>query len=157
MIVSLEAISLSALVMISQNRADEKGQVLADSEWRKVQAEERQNGQLPGLPNQGLALTRAIHAMAAARTVADPADPVPPTGTRPASILPVASRWAAGTSAPTRETAERRTPAATTMKSAAKAACRSVVPVELCWWPRGRGLSRRSPEARSRARQDRAL
>jgi len=75
MIVSLEAIFLSTFVMISQNRADEKREVLADSEWRKVQAEERQNEQLLGLSNQILALTQAIHAMAAARTAADPADP----------------------------------------------------------------------------------
>jgi uncharacterized membrane protein len=75
MIVSLEAVFLSTFVMISQDRADEKRQVLAGSEWRKVQAEERQNKQLLGLSNQILALTRAIHAMAAARTAADPADP----------------------------------------------------------------------------------
>ena len=80
MIVSLEAIFLSTFVMITQNRADEKRQVLADSEWRKIQAEERQNEQLLGLSNQILALTQAIHAMAAARTAADPADrdPGPP-------------------------------------------------------------------------------
>jgi uncharacterized membrane protein len=72
MIVSLEAIFLSTFVMISQNRADEKRQVLADHEWRMVQAEERQNEQLLGLSNQILALTQAIHAMAAARTTADP-------------------------------------------------------------------------------------
>ena len=33
MIVSLEAIFLSTFVMISQNRADEKRQVLADHQW----------------------------------------------------------------------------------------------------------------------------
>ncbi|HEX9528876.1 MAG TPA: DUF1003 domain-containing protein, partial [Streptosporangiaceae bacterium] len=64
MIVSLEAIFLSTFVMISQNRADEKRQVLADHEWQMVQAEERQNEQLLGLSNQILALTQAIHAMA---------------------------------------------------------------------------------------------
>ena len=73
MIVSLEAIFLSTFVMISQNRADEKRQVLADTEWRVVQTEERQNEQLLGLSNQILALTQAIHAMASARTAADPA------------------------------------------------------------------------------------
>lgn len=71
MIVSLEAIFLSTFVMISQNRADEKRQVLADHQWRVVQAEERQNEQLLGLSNQILALARAIHAMAA-DTAADP-------------------------------------------------------------------------------------
>jgi hypothetical protein len=76
----LKLINISDLWIISQNRADEKRQVLAASEWRKVQAEERQNEQLLGLSNQILALTRAIHAMAAARTAADPADrdPGPP-------------------------------------------------------------------------------
>ena len=72
MIVSLEAIFLSTFVMISQNRADEKRQVLADHEWQMVQAEERQNEQLLGLSNQILALTQAIHAMAAASTAAAP-------------------------------------------------------------------------------------
>ncbi len=75
MIVSLEAIFLSTFVMISQNRADEKRQVLADNEWQKVQAEERQNDQLLSLSSQILALTEAIHAMASARTAADPGDP----------------------------------------------------------------------------------
>ncbi len=75
MIVSLEAIFLSTFVMISQNRADEKRQFLADHEWRVVQSEERQNEQLLGLSNQILALTQAIHAMASARTAADPAGP----------------------------------------------------------------------------------
>jgi len=75
MIVSLEAIFLSTFVMISQNRADEKRQFLADNEWRVVQAEERQNEQLLGLSNQILELTEAIHAMASARTAADPAGP----------------------------------------------------------------------------------
>jgi uncharacterized membrane protein len=39
MIVSLEAIFLSTFVMISQNRADEKRQVLADQQGRTVQEE----------------------------------------------------------------------------------------------------------------------
>ena len=44
MIVSLEAIFLSTSVMISQNRADTKRQVLADQQSRTVQDE--QNKQL---------------------------------------------------------------------------------------------------------------
>ena len=40
MIVSLEAIFLSTFVMISQNRADERRQVLADNQWKIVQVEE---------------------------------------------------------------------------------------------------------------------
>lgn len=64
MIVSLEAIFLSTFVMISQNRADEKRQVLADQEWRFVQAEEKQNEELLALSKQILDLTTAIHKMA---------------------------------------------------------------------------------------------
>jgi uncharacterized membrane protein len=63
MIVSLEAIFLSTFVMISQNRADERRQVLADQEWKFVQAEEEQNEELIKLSNQILELTRAIHSM----------------------------------------------------------------------------------------------
>jgi uncharacterized membrane protein len=44
MIVSLEAIFLSTFVMISQNRADAKRQVLANQEWLTVQDEDKQNG-----------------------------------------------------------------------------------------------------------------
>jgi uncharacterized membrane protein len=41
MIVSLEATFLSTFVMISQTRADEKRQVLADQQWQTVQDEEQ--------------------------------------------------------------------------------------------------------------------
>jgi uncharacterized membrane protein len=64
MIVSLEAIFLSTFVMISQNRADERRQVFADTQWKFVQTEERQNEELLNLSNQILELTRAIHANA---------------------------------------------------------------------------------------------
>jgi uncharacterized membrane protein len=74
MIVSLEAIFLSTFVMISQNRADEKRQVLADHEWQMVQEEEHQNEELLNLSNQILELTRAIHAMSAARAPASPSE-----------------------------------------------------------------------------------
>lgn len=63
MIVSLEAIFLSTFVMISQNRADEKREVLADHQWQTVQQEEQQNEQLLHISNQILELTTAIHAM----------------------------------------------------------------------------------------------
>ncbi|MGB0091441.1 MAG: DUF1003 domain-containing protein [Solirubrobacteraceae bacterium] len=43
MIVSLEAIFLSTFVMISQNRADAKREVIADQQWRMVQEENEQN------------------------------------------------------------------------------------------------------------------
>jgi uncharacterized membrane protein len=68
MIVSLEAIFLSTFVMISQNRADEKRQVLADHQWQTVQEEEQQNEQLLRLSNQILELTQAIHALDTARS-----------------------------------------------------------------------------------------
>jgi uncharacterized membrane protein len=57
-----------SIVMISQNRADEKRQVLADHQWQTVQQEEQQNEQLLQLSNQILELTRAIHAMDTARS-----------------------------------------------------------------------------------------
>jgi uncharacterized membrane protein len=75
MIVSLEAIFLSTFVMISQNRADAKRQVLADQQWQTVQEEDEQNRQLLELSEQILDLTKAVHAYArAARPdlVADP-------------------------------------------------------------------------------------
>ena len=68
MIVSLEAIFLSTFVMISQNRADAKRQVIADQQWQTVQEEDRQNVQLLDLSKQILDLTKAVHAYAAARS-----------------------------------------------------------------------------------------
>jgi uncharacterized membrane protein len=61
MIVSLEAIFLSTFVMISQNRADAKRQVIANQQWKTVQEEDRQNEELLDLSQQILALTKAIH------------------------------------------------------------------------------------------------
>ena len=68
MIVSLEAIFLSTFVMISQNRADEKRQVLADNQWKIVQTEEAQNEKLIELSTQILELTKAIHALTVAKS-----------------------------------------------------------------------------------------
>ena len=68
MIVSLEAIFLSTFVMISQNRADAKHQVVADQQWQRVQLEDSQNRQIIDLSNQILALTQDMHA----RTIASP-------------------------------------------------------------------------------------
>src|SRR5205814_3139571 len=65
MIVSLEAIFLSTFVMISQNRADEKRQVLADHQWEMIQAEERQNQQLLEMSNRLIGLTTEVHALTA--------------------------------------------------------------------------------------------
>jgi uncharacterized membrane protein len=62
MIVSLESIFLSTFVMISQNRSDEKSQVLADDRWRRIQHGEQQNEELVRTAAQILELTKAIHA-----------------------------------------------------------------------------------------------
>ena len=67
LVVSLEAIVLSAFVLISQNRADARHQALVDHQWETVQAEERQNEELLALSREILALTRAVHALAVAR------------------------------------------------------------------------------------------
>jgi uncharacterized membrane protein len=61
MIVSLEAIFLSTFVMISQNRADAKRQVIADQEWKTVQDEDNQNDELLRLSKEILALTKELN------------------------------------------------------------------------------------------------
>jgi uncharacterized membrane protein len=68
MIVSLEAIFLSTFVMISQNRADAKRQVIADQQWQTVKEEDNQNQELLNLSNQILELTKAIHASTSTRS-----------------------------------------------------------------------------------------
>jgi uncharacterized membrane protein len=60
MIVSLEAIFLSTFVMISQNRADAKRQVIADAQWKTVQEEDHQNRELLAISNQILTLTKSV-------------------------------------------------------------------------------------------------
>jgi uncharacterized membrane protein len=65
MIVSLEAIFLSTFVMISQNRADAKRQVIADAQWKTVQEEDKQNEELLNLSRQILQLTKEVHALTA--------------------------------------------------------------------------------------------
>jgi uncharacterized membrane protein len=67
MIVSLEAIFLSTFVMISQNRADEKRQVLADHQWQTVQEEDQQNQELLRLSTQILELAKAMQATSSAQ------------------------------------------------------------------------------------------
>jgi uncharacterized membrane protein len=78
MIVSLEAIFLSTFVMISQNRAEAKRQVIADAQWKTVQEEELQdrellklsrkqdgqNRELIDLSNQILNLTKEVRGLA---------------------------------------------------------------------------------------------
>jgi len=61
MIVSLEAIFLSTFVMISQNRADAKREVLSNQQWGMVQEEDGQNVELLRISNEILALTKAVH------------------------------------------------------------------------------------------------
>ena len=61
MIVSLEAIFLSTFVLISQNRADAKRQVLADQQWKTVKEEDKQNVELLDLSRQILSLTKEVH------------------------------------------------------------------------------------------------
>jgi uncharacterized membrane protein len=77
MIVSLEAIFLSTFVMISQNRADAKRQVLADHQWQIVQTEESQNEDLLTISKQILEMTTAIHELStkAAGGTAAPGQP----------------------------------------------------------------------------------
>jgi uncharacterized membrane protein len=64
MIVSLEAIFLSTFVMISQNRADTRRQVIADEQWRMVQEEDQQNVELLDISKQILTLTKEVRALA---------------------------------------------------------------------------------------------
>jgi len=68
MIVSLEAIFLSTFVMISQNRADQKREVLADHQWTLVKEEDAQNQELLSLSKQILELTREIHRLSTSST-----------------------------------------------------------------------------------------
>jgi Protein of unknown function (DUF1003) len=78
MIVTLEAIFLSTFVLISQNRADAKRQVLADQQWTMVQEENTQNVELLDLSKQILTLTKDVHAYA----LANPGNGhSPPSGT----------------------------------------------------------------------------
>ena len=79
MIVSLEAIFLSTFVMISQNRADTRRQVIADQQWKTVQEEDTQNKQLLELSRQILTLTKEVRSLA---------DPGSQTGSSPASDRP---------------------------------------------------------------------
>jgi uncharacterized membrane protein len=80
MIVSLEAIFLSTFVMISQNRADRKRQLLADHQWALVQDEDAQNQELLSLSKQILQLTQEIHRLSTAPGSIPPSGPVAGTG-----------------------------------------------------------------------------
>jgi uncharacterized membrane protein len=54
MIVSLEAIFLSTFILISQNRADERRQIVADQQWELVQQRNEETDEI-------LQLLRDIH------------------------------------------------------------------------------------------------
>jgi uncharacterized membrane protein len=75
MIVSLEAIFLSTFVMISQNRADAKREVIANSQFSMVQEEDGQNRQLLDISHQILELTKAVHKVTAGRSAGLADDP----------------------------------------------------------------------------------
>jgi uncharacterized membrane protein len=64
MIVSLEAIFLSTFVLISQNRADAKRQVIANAHWQTVKEEDKQNVELLDLSKQILAVTKEVRELA---------------------------------------------------------------------------------------------
>ena len=68
MIVSLEAIFLSTFVMISQNRADGKRQVIAEQQWQTVKEEHRQNEELLDLSRQILDRAKAIDSATTGRS-----------------------------------------------------------------------------------------
>jgi uncharacterized membrane protein len=63
MIVSLEAIFLSTFVMISQNRADAKREVLSQHQWTVIQKEDEQNQHLLTLTQQIHDLSQQIHGL----------------------------------------------------------------------------------------------
>jgi uncharacterized membrane protein len=63
MIVSLEAIFLSTFVMISQNRADAKREVLSAHQWKVIQKEDEQNQHLLTLTQRIHDLTKQIHGL----------------------------------------------------------------------------------------------
>jgi len=63
MLVSLEAIFLSTFVMISQNRADQKREALAEHQWQLVQEEAKQNEELITISRQILELTKEIRSL----------------------------------------------------------------------------------------------
>jgi uncharacterized membrane protein len=63
MIVSLEAIFLSTFVMISQNRADAKREVLTQHQWAVIQKEDEQNQHLLDLTQKIHDLSQQIHGL----------------------------------------------------------------------------------------------
>jgi uncharacterized membrane protein len=60
MVVSLEAIFLTAFVLISQNRADEKRHIIADHQWELVQDDAKRTEELLAIARQILAQMRQV-------------------------------------------------------------------------------------------------
>jgi hypothetical protein len=82
-------------VLISQNRADAKRQVIADEQWRMVKEEGKQNVELLDLSRQILALTEDVHSVAL--SLADCGDgPTPPAGSSQADTCAPSSAPATG-------------------------------------------------------------
>ena len=81
MIVSLEAIFLATFLLISQNRADERRQVLAEAEWALVQKGEKQNVLEVAQNTELLELSRQILVLAQEiRTLQRQLEPVAASG-----------------------------------------------------------------------------
>ena len=68
MIVSLESIFLSTFILISQNRADERRQVLADEQWNLVKARDAQIETMLSSTEEILRLARSTHDLTLSHT-----------------------------------------------------------------------------------------
>jgi uncharacterized membrane protein len=68
MIVSLESIFLSTFILISQNRADERRQVLADEQWDLVKARDTQIETMLSSTEEILRLARSTHELTLSHT-----------------------------------------------------------------------------------------
>ena len=68
MIVSLESIFLSTFILISQNRADERRQVLADEQWDLVKAKDTQIETMLSSTEEILRLPRSTHELTLSHT-----------------------------------------------------------------------------------------
>lgn len=68
MIVSLESIFLSTFILISQNRADERRQVLADEQWDLVKARDAQIETMLSSTEEILRLARSTHELTLSHT-----------------------------------------------------------------------------------------
>jgi len=72
MIVSLEAIFLSTFILISQNRADERRQVVADHQWELVQSRDTQIEQMLAMSAETLSLAKEMQGSTGARGARKP-------------------------------------------------------------------------------------